>query len=295
MPSVAVSVFTRDRIVFEGVQRAGRDDWWDLASLTKVLVTQPEALARFDIDATIESLWPRAQGAPVASATIGDLLSHTAGLPDTVQFFRRISGRDAIVDACLDLPVKTDSAAVYSDIGFILLGALIEDVTGRSLASLALERTGLRYAPLPGPAVPTEQCAWRGRLAQGEVHDENAYAMGGISGHAGAFGTLDLVTAAARSRLDEPQTCRSVGVQGERFGLGWWLTNSRGIGGNNPGPNGFGHSGFVGNRVWLEPDHGYGVVILSNRVHPTRDADRAPFISWCYEVLDAAATHLRPR
>jgi CubicO group peptidase (beta-lactamase class C family) len=93
MPSVAVSVFDRDRVLYCAVARAGREDWWDLASLTKVLVTLPEALARLELDAPLASLWPRAAVAPVGACTVRQMLSHSTGLPGTVQFFRTLAGR----------------------------------------------------------------------------------------------------------------------------------------------------------------------------------------------------------
>src|SRR5918998_4919559 len=263
MPAVAVSVFDRERVLYSGVARAERDAWWDLASLTKVLVTLPEALAHLDLDVPIGSWWPRAAGAPVGACTVRQLLCHSTGLPDTVQFFRSHDSREAILEAALALPLNPAQGPIYLDIGYLLLGEMVAEVTGSSLADLAASRTGLRFGPITdAPAVPTEQCEWRGRLIVGEVHDENAWAMGGVSGHAGGFGTLDPVTDAARAVLDQPQELQATSLAGERFALGWWLAPTRGLGGPNPGVNGFGHAGFVGNRVWFEPDYGYGLVIL---------------------------------
>jgi CubicO group peptidase (beta-lactamase class C family) len=288
LPAVAISVFDRQEVLASVVRGAGHHDWWDLASLTKVLVTLPEVLAlRPDLTAPLCEVWDRANGRPVGAATIAELLSHRAGLPATVRFYERLSGADAIVEAALRIKTESRPAAVYSDIGFLLLGALVQDLSGTPLAALAKRRSGLRMAVPPGPAVPTEHCPFRGRLIVGEVHDENAWAMGGSSGHAGAFGTLDLVTRAARSWLmqDSRATeCWSTGPDGERYGLGWWLTPTRGLGGPTPGPGSYGHSGFVGNRIWIEPERGYGVVILSNRILWGR-GNREPFLSWCDRLL----------
>jgi len=310
MPAVAVSVFDRGAVL--ACQVAGTadlttgravtpDEWWDLASLTKSLVTLPEVLdlvaeGRLALERPLAESWPRAAGLPVGAASAADLLSHRAGLPATVRFFETLSGAEAIVDAALRTPLGSPGPAVYSDLGFILLGALVADLRGAGLAELAGNRTGLRLGRAPGPAAATEQCPWRGRLIAGEVHDENAWAMGGVAGHAGGFGTVELVTAAAQSWLAErvvdpglhaaARRCWSTNAGGERYGLGWWLAPTRGIGGPAPGPDGYGASGFVGNRVWFEPGRGYGVVILSNRVHPAR-GDRAPFAAWCDRVLAA--------
>jgi CubicO group peptidase (beta-lactamase class C family) len=87
--------------------------------------------------------------------------------------------------------------------------------------------------------------------------------------------------------------CSSNG-DGESFGLGWWLAPTRGIGGTQAGQSGYGMSGFVDNRIWLEPDYSYGVVILSNRVHPVR-SERAPFTAWCARLLEMVAGALQPR
>jgi CubicO group peptidase (beta-lactamase class C family) len=314
MPAVGVSVFDRERVLVSTVSgvadlTSGRpvepDDWWDLASLTKVLVTLPEVLSlaadgRLDLDRPLGTVWPAAAGRPVGVATTRQLLAHDAGLPATLPLFRTWAGRDAVVSAALaaELERPPGSGAVYSDIGFLLLGEVVREFAGADLPELAGARTGLRFAPLPGSAVATERCAWRGRLITGEVHDENAAAMGGVAGHAGAFGTLALVTAAARAWFADAvlpaashraaRACWSTNADGERFGLGWWLTPTRGLGGTVAGPRGYGCSGFVGNRIWLEPDRGYGVVVLSNRVHPLR-GDREPFAAWCERLLAALA------
>ncbi len=298
MPAVAVSVFDRDRVVYRGVRGAPADAWWDLASVTKILVTLPEALRWLELDRPLGQQWERARGRPVGAATVRQLLAHDAGLPAIVPFFQTAGSREEIVERALALELERapGTQAEYSDFGFLLLGELVAERSGMSLAQLAAARTGLRFGPIAEPAVPTEQCPWRGRLVVGEVHDENAYAMGGVAGHAGAFGTLDLVTSAARewfANADaEVVSCQATNPLGERFGLGWWLANTRGLGGPDPGPSSYGCSGFVGNRIWLEPDHGYGVVILSNRVHPVR-GDRAPFAAWCDELLGAAAVAMR--
>jgi CubicO group peptidase (beta-lactamase class C family) len=318
MPAVGVSVFDREKRLFHQVRgtadlSTGRParpgDWWDLASLTKVLVTLPEVLALCDagslsLDVPLGRQWPRAAAFPVGTATVRQLLAHNAGLPDTIAFFRRLSGSAAIVDAALSTPLgyEPGGPAIYSDLGYLLLGELVTELTGRSLAEPAADRAGLRFAPLPGPAVATEQCPWRGRLMDGEVHDENAWAMGGRSGHAGAFGTLDGVASAAQAWFtdrvvspglhEQARRCQSTNPRGERFGLGWWLNATRDLGGPSAGPGSYGASGFVGDCVWFEPGHGYGVVILSNRIHPIR-GDRSPCREWTHKLLSAVADELR--
>lgn len=312
MPAVTVTVFddggvrwqrTRGIADLTTGEPVTPGHWWDLASLTKTLVTLPEAVSRFDLDATLADVWPRADGRHAGRATVRQLLAHTAGLPATAQLYRSSASRDEVVDRALalslDRPPGTD--AVYSDLGFLLLGEAVQDHAGLAdLADLAQRRTGLRFGPLPAgtPVVATERCAWRGRVIHAEVHDENAFAMGGLAGHAGAFGTVDLVVAAAQAwyaeqvvdpRLHtEVRRIQGANAAGERFGLGWWLPPTRGLGGPHPGPGSYGCSGFVGHRIWLEPERGYGVVVLSNRIHPDRDT-RAAFNAWCDDLLLALA------
>ncbi|MEV4518011.1 serine hydrolase domain-containing protein [Dactylosporangium sp. NPDC049525] len=313
VPAAGLSVFDRSGMLFRHVRGiadliTGRavtaDDWWDLASLTKVLVTLPRVLSlcdagRLDLDRPLGEQWDRAAGSPVGAASVRQLLAHNGGVRPIVEFFRFAQGRDAIVDAALATPLDRPpgGAAAYSDLGYLLLGELVREL------EVPIPSPGLRYAPLPGPAVATEQCRWRGRLISGEVHDENAWAMGGQSGHAGAFGTLDLVTAAARAWLADEVVSPALHEQarqqwagnshGERFGLGWWLNPTRDVAGPSAGPHSYGATGFVGNRVWFEPDRGYGVVLLSNRVHPVRDGDLGPFRAWTHRLFAAIADETR--
>jgi CubicO group peptidase (beta-lactamase class C family) len=319
-PAVAVAVVTADQVVASLVrgtanldtgEPATHEHWWDLASLTKTLVTLPEVLwlvdAGADLHAPLAELWPPARDSPVGAASLAALLSHNAGLPPSVHYFRTATSREELVAAALATPLERPigAGAIYSDTGFVLLGEWVAYAAGCSLPELARRHGDLRMGPPPGPAVATERCLWRGRLVAGEVHDENAAVMGGAAGHAGAFGRLEGVAAATHAWLTgqavsarlhaESTRPWSTNRAGDRFGLGWWLTPTRGLGGPLAGPDGFGHSGFVGNRVWVEPVRGYAVVVLSNRVHPVR-TDRTPFNAWCARLLEAVATcHQRPR
>ncbi|MFI5841662.1 serine hydrolase domain-containing protein [Catenuloplanes sp. NPDC051500] len=291
-PATAVSVFGPDRVLAQVVhgtadlstgRPAAIDDWWDLASLTKVLVTLPEVLALgLPLDAPLATIWKPCRGYAVGGATIRQLLTHTAGLPASVPFFRTVSGRDAVVRAALSVPLGPP-AEVYSDLGFLLLGEVVESLTGRSLAALALDRTGLRFGAPPSSSVATEDCGWRGRLIVGEVHDENAAAMGGVAGQAGAFGTLALVTAAAQGWLRSPPPPPPPSP-GAGFGLGWMVTPRPGLGA--AALPGFGHTGFVGNRLWLSPARELGVVVLGNRVHPRREGTADPYTRWCSSLFE---------
>lgn len=314
MPAVAVAVTTPAATlcsVVSGTERLGSSTpatpmhYWDLASLTKTLVTLPEVLSLVDdgsicLDSRIEDVYPPAVGTDIGTATVAQLLSYDAGLPQWLPFFSMAhTARDVLTEVLKTKTVRPPgSGAEYSDIGFIVLGEVVTELTQTSLNVHAARRGFATYAPVYGRAIATEYCPWRGRLLYGEAHDENAAALGGVAGHAGAFAQLDGVVRAVQSWLrrdlvsatlhDLATTCWSSNAGGERFGLGWWLAPTRGLGGRFASSDGFGSSGYVGNRIWIEPRRGYGIVILSNRVHPQR-GDRAPFDEWCSAVVDAVA------
>lgn len=319
MPAVGVAVFSASGSLTEGVwgtadleagEPATLAHRWDLASLTKVLVTLPEVLALvdggvLDLDRPIGEQWDRVRDRPVGAATVAQVLSYDAGLPMWSPFYELgVDERASLVEVILgtELERPPGSGAVYSDIGTLVVGEMVSDLTGTPLNVLAGLRSGLVFGPVAAPVVATERCPWRGRLVKGEVHDEIAAALGGVAGNAGAFGTLAEVAAAAArwfaGTVVSPEMHRralrehSTNADGERFGLGWWLSNTRGLGGRHPGPRGWGMSGFVGNRLWCEPEYGYGVLVLSNRTHPTR-GDRRPFNQWCDDLQDVLAAHLR--
>lgn len=314
VPGIAVAVFDASGVTFTATTGLARIDTseavtmahrWDLASLTKVLVTLPEILAlveagRLALDEILADQWPASASSAIGTATLRQILAYNAGLPASVPFFRSCTDKPSVLAAALAAPAThpAGSGAVYSDLGAMVLGAVVDDLVG-PLDELARRRTGLRFGPVPDPVVATERCPWRGRMLQGEVHDENAWAMGGIAGHAGAFGTLDEVVAAVQAWMRfttvegsvwaESVQPQSMDDRGRRFGLGWWLTRWDLGPGTRPGGMSWGCPGFVGNRIWVRPDLGLGVVVLSNQVHPER-SERESFWRWCDELLVAVAT-----
>jgi CubicO group peptidase (beta-lactamase class C family) len=191
---------------------------------------------------------------------------------------------------------------LYSDLNFILIDGILAGVTGRPIDALFAERvakplglTGLFFIDLTDPArtararqgrafAATERCAWRGRTLVGEVHDDNAHAMGGVSGHAGLFGSLDDVAAVAsawlaayggRDDLLDPRLVRQFWQRSPLPGSGRTLgfDTPSAVGsqaGGGFGPRTVGHLGFTGTSVWIDPDRELIVVLLTNRVHPTR-------------------------
>lgn len=266
------------------------DTLFDLASLTKVAATLPVILRLLEqgfirLDDPLVRLLPEF---PDAAVCVRHLLTHTGGFPSG----ERLSGRGWERDAALAHIARfapqhaVGEQILYSDISFILLGLLAERITGERLDEAArrlifapLGMTGATFSPGPG-AAPTEFREYLGRRQQSEVHDENATALDGVAGHAGLFGTAaDLLAYAAMwlgwegPRVLSPAT-RKVAVkphaqwEGERRALGWLVRSARFPScGDLMSEDAFGHTGFTGTSLWLDPAHDLAVILLTNRVY----------------------------
>ncbi len=284
------------------------DTVYDLASLTKVVATatiamrsvEQGAVALDDRVADHVSEW----SAPDRrSVTVRDLLSHCSGLPGHRPYYRDAAKEDAIVRAICAEPFEyiPGSRSIYSDLGFILLARILG--RGRSLAdhfdavwSTVGPGEDLQFLPPERwrrRTAPTGFDAWRGRLLVGEVHDENCWALGGVSGHAGLFGTASAVGAFARHVLqvfdgrrgafsgDTLHTfaARRADVPGSSRALGWDTMLPTSSCGTRMSARAVGHTGFTGTSLWIDPERGCYVVLLSNRVHPSRDAVTAETVT----------------
>ena len=277
---------------------------FDLASLTKPMATVAIAMVlvgerRLDLDAAVRAYLPDA----ATTATVRQLLGHGAGCAAHVEFFRRLRAlrpadpRDELVQRAMREPCDA-TGTVYSDLGFIQLGAVLECAAGmpleRAFAELVAEPLALtaRYAPglAIDHAVATELDE-RG-LVCGLVHDENCYYGGGVAGHAGLFATLDDVARFAAAMVDT-----AAGTAHGRFApaivtrfftdaptdstwrLGWDTPSPiMGVsqaGDRWPRTSAVGHTGFTGTSLWLDLARRRWVVLLTNRVHPTRHAGTA--------------------
>jgi CubicO group peptidase (beta-lactamase class C family) len=288
---------------------------YDLASLTKPLATATAVLSliqegRLTLEMSVQEVLKELTGAPVGSARIFHLLNHSAGLPAWRPYYERIGERDRadaerlmlelIRQESLISPIGARS--IYSDLGFILLGCVVARAVGQPLESYCqtihdtVGAAPLGYAPRLGSSngglhkhwslgriAPTEDDPWRGGIVRGLVHDENAYALGGVAGHAGLFGTATAVAAVTRSWLDgyhgRPSPFRTDLVQrfvtrqqtpGSSWGLGWDTPSPPSSSGRHFSPQAFGHLGFTGTSIWIDPVPELEVILLSNRVHPTR-------------------------
>ncbi len=274
---------------------------FDLASLTKVIATTTLAMRAAEedarwLDTPISDLEPRWRGADRAAVTIRHLLDHSSGLPAHVKLFESASGRAEFLARMLELPLPyaPGTESRYSDVGFILLGLLLESRFGAPLDALfhpIAQRLGVAMEFNPPASMwpataPTEADPWRGRVLQGEVHDENAFALGGVAGHAGLFGTAGDVGRFAQVILQSFRgdtfvaqrttmtlfATRST-VPGSSRALGWDTMLPTSSCGTRMSSHAIGHTGFTGTSLWIDPANDVYVVLLSNRVHPTRDGE----------------------
>ena len=259
---------------------------FDLASLTKVLFTVPEVLRLVqgglaDLDDPLSRHLPELGwmghsvlgGGGLGTRTLRQLLTHTAGLPAHAPIYTWGSEAHTLKQRVLQEPWPLGEH-VYSDIGYMLLGMVVERLRGTGLAARPLP-PGLTFAPVPERSVATERCPWRGRVTRGEVHDENASALGGVAGHAGLFGTLEGVLDAARSLLEaislSPAALAEMRLpHTDTRALGWERRHHGWSGGSLCSPQTLGHTGFTGTGVWIDFGRGYAWALLTNNVHPSR-------------------------
>jgi CubicO group peptidase (beta-lactamase class C family) len=277
---------------------------FDLASLTKVFSTTFLAMRAVErgvlqLDEPIAARLKSWRGSDRDSVTVRDLLSHSSGLTAYLPFYRDHEGRAEFERAICNLPLEyaPRTQSIYSDLGFMLLGFLLEDAEARPLgdqfaaiAELAAPEPIAFRPPRAWRAriAPTEVDSWRGRLIVGEVHDENTWALGGVAGHAGLFGTAGAVGTLARLVLetferDSPLARRETleifarkraEIPGSSRALGWDTMQPTSSCGTLLSERAIGHTGFTGTSVWIDPVLDLYVVLLTNRVHPTRQNGR---------------------
>lgn len=280
------------------------DTAYDLASLTKPLTALAWALSSRELHRPLDAFLPWITGAPCAKAPIDALLSHRAALPSWRPFYLATDpthagsheSREAVLHAVASSALEADARPRYSDLGYILAGEALaathestfaQALFANALAPLGLSETlrvrGVGAGFVDPRIAPTEDCPWRGRVLQGEVHDDNAFALGGAAGHAGLFGTARALTTLGAHMLDAladrpapipPAVARMMlaprpdGTQR----LGWDGKSAEGSSaGTRLGPNTFGHLGFTGISLWCDPDRQLIVALCTNRVHPRRD------------------------
>ena len=301
-----------------------RETIFDLASLTKPMATATAILllaadGRIDLDAPVASVLPAFADREKETVTFRHLLTHSAGLKPWRAFHEELrdrerksfepllqtpAGREWVLDRVVRsaLVHEVGKAAVYGDLDFIALGAVVEVVSGQRLDAFCQERifgplgmTETRFEPLPDDGSPhqadpgwqrrtaaTENCPWRKRIVWGEVHDPNTSAMGGVAGHAGLFSTADDVMTFAQAWLDGwhgrskvlprewvQQFSESQNLpHGSDWALGWDTPAATGSSaGKYFGPSSVGHLGFTGTSLWIDLEQEAIIVMLTNRHH----------------------------
>lgn len=264
--------------------------WFDLASVSKVVATTTMILrladeGRLDLDRPLTDAIPDLRQYDVANAaerklTFRDCLAHRSFFP-AVEPIYTYGDDPARLRAFVLQREWRHGPPVYSDINYILLGIAIERLTGAPLSAWPLG-AGLSFGPPPGPAVATEHCQWRGRVMKGEVHDENCFAMGGQTGHAGLFGTVAGVLDFAVGLLDgsgaSPAMIEAIRTpQHEHRTCGWERRFPGWSGGQACSAETIGHTGFTGTGLWIDFERGLAWTLLTNRVHPTRHRESGIF------------------
>ena len=286
----------------DGATRCTDDTIFDLASLTKVISTASIAMrlverGQLSLGASVSDALPAFDRPQWRTVSVRHLLDHSSGLPAHLRLWETAHGVDDYVSAVMALPLERSpgEASVYSDPGFMLLGWILESIGGASLDKQFAGIMGTTAAPLlfrPGADLreriaPTEFDPWRGRMICGDVHDENAAALGGVAAHAGLFGTAQAVGAFARmvlqtfsapTQLGSPSTLRlfatKTNVPGSSRALAWDTALPTSSSGTRMRPSAVGHTGFTGTSLWIDHERDCYAVLLTNRVHPRRSNEK---------------------
>jgi CubicO group peptidase (beta-lactamase class C family) len=307
-PGAVIAVGRHDTVLLlAAVGHYGLDDprpvtpetVYDLASLTKVIGLTTACMmlvgeGKLDLDAPVQRYVPAFRGANKERVTIRHLLTHSSGMPAWRPLYIEATTR-AVALAMVDttpLLRQPGDTFVYSDLGAMALTQVVEGLTGQRLDAYLdarvfkpLRMTSTRYLPPSGwhdRIAPTER-SQDGTIILGTVHDENAWKLGGVSGHAGLFSTAPDLARFARWlltawRQDSGQvrafTKRQDIPSGSSRALGWDTPSENSSAGTKVGAHAFGHTGFTGTSIWMDPDQDLYIILLTNRVNPTRENNR---------------------
>ena len=269
------------------------DTIYDLASLTKVMITVTLLMraiedGQLEASAPLGTYLPEVAGSDLEDATILELASHSSGLAAFSPLrFWGLPREQALRRALQEKRVGTRGRVLYSDQGYIVLGYLLERGLGARLDVLAERLFGplgleLTFHPDPRRCADTEVVAARGGAVCGRVHDENAEALEGVSGHAGLFGTVNamvgFITALLEGKLLSASSLsfmfaeHAVGLR-DRRAFGWVRRYDGWTGGDAAPDTALGHTGFTGTGMWFDPVSTRFLVLLTNRVHPSRHTE----------------------
>jgi CubicO group peptidase (beta-lactamase class C family) len=273
---------------------------FDLASLTKVVATTAAAMVLFErgqfaLDQRVAEVVPEfAEGedSRKKQITFRMLLAHSSGLPAHVRFFEQVKTKQDLLRAAFAVPLESPpmTRAEYSDIGFIILGVALERIAKQPLdhfcaleifQPLGMLDTGFRPAKERRRFIPPTLAAvdFRSRVIQGEVHDENASVMGGVAGHAGLFAPATDVAKFAGCMLRggdpilKPATIKLFSTReqlpsGTTRALGWDTPSSPSQSGKYFSSHSFGHLGYTGTSLWIDPERELSITLLTNRTWP---------------------------
>ena len=305
------------------------DTIFDLASLTKPIATATAMMLlvrekKIRLEDRVTRFFPNFGVFGKTHVTFRHLLAHCSGLPAWKPYYEDIikGEKGGKINFVASRAAKSyvfesihreksqsppGSQSLYSDLGFMLLGEIVEEISGSTLDRYChdkiFKQMGLRSIsfidltqlrthrlhPVKEMIAPTEQCPWRKRILCGEVHDENAYAIGGVAGHAGLFSSAhDIHIFLTRLRrcmrgedtfLPAPvvkEFLRRDGtVQGSTYALGWDTPSpENSASGSYFSPNSVGHLGFTGTSIWWDLEQDCHIILLSNRIHPSRNSDK---------------------
>jgi CubicO group peptidase (beta-lactamase class C family) len=272
---------------------------FDLASLTKVLATTTMTMILYergllDLEMPVVGILPEFRGDDPrrTDITFRQLLAHSSGLPAYERLFLSFESKEALLDAAFSVPLKRDPGAhaEYSDIGFILLGVALERIAVEALdrfcqrevfGPLGMSHTSYNPPDSSRSKIPptVDDQTFRKRIIQGEVQDENASVMGGVAPHAGLFATASDLATFANAMLNggapvvRPETLalftrREELPAGTSRALGWDTPSSPSQSGKYFSPSSFGHLGYTGTSLWIDPERQISVTLLTNRTWP---------------------------
>lgn len=278
---------------------------FDMASVTKVTVTTSIAMRLFDqeilkLDIPVRSYLPQFSGGMKDSVTVRHLLTHSAGILWWDSLWQRAKTKDEVLNYIYNLPLEytPGDSMIYSDLGIIMMGEIIETITGKNLDELSrelfFEPLGMNNTLFNPPRdllqriAPTEIGGSMNRgLIHGDVHDENAFFLGGVSAHAGLFSTAEDMSIFAQMLINGGiyhhkryfskktvlnWTVRQNIPEGTVRALGWTTPSTEGSSAGDYFSTGsFGHTGFTGTSIWIDPNRRIAIILLTNRVHPTRE------------------------
>lgn len=312
-PGAVVLILKDDKIIYEKAYghytydksspEVSVNTVFDLASVSKVIATTTAVMLCYDrglfkLEDPVVKYIPEFGMSGKGHIMIKNLLLHNSGLPSWKKFYELYDNPDDVLKDIYasSLEYPTGTKMLYSDLGMITMGKIIEKVTGKSLDKfctdeifipLEMKNTGYNPAPeIKDRIAPTElDNYWRNRQLQGEVHDETAFLLGGVAGHAGLFSTASDVSKILQMLLDRGEYKGKLFIKAETVAfftrkysslssraVGWDTKSAEGSSaGRLFGSDSFGHTGYTGTSVWADPSRNLAVVFLTNRVYPTRN------------------------